>query len=80
MAEADPGAWRELALACPDCGDEWSAPFDVVRSCGAELDACALRLSVEVARARARVRLDARATCSRSAAGAPAAYLELAGA
>lgn len=48
MAEADPGAWVELELACPDCGEEWSAPFDIVSFFWAEVDACARRLVRDV--------------------------------
>lgn len=48
MAEADPGAWIELALACPGCGCEWRAPFDIVSFLWAELDACARRLVRDV--------------------------------
>jgi hypothetical protein len=48
MAEGEPGAWIELALACPGCGREWSAPFDIVSFLCAELDACARRLVREV--------------------------------
>ncbi|MFN2467003.1 MAG: hypothetical protein ABR521_02550 [Gaiellaceae bacterium] len=48
MAEADPGAWIELALACPGCGSEWTAPFDIVSFLWAELDACARRLVRDV--------------------------------
>lgn len=48
MAEADPGAWVELELACPGCGEEWSAPFDIVSFFWAEVDACARRLVRDV--------------------------------
>lgn len=48
MAEADPGAWIELGLACPGCALEWSAPFDIVSFLWAELDACARRLVHDV--------------------------------
>ena len=48
MADADPGAWIELALTCPGCGEEWSAPFDIVSFLWAELDACARRLVRDV--------------------------------
>jgi hypothetical protein len=48
MAKADPGAWIELALACPACGNRWNAPFDIVSFLWAELDACARRLVRDV--------------------------------
>ena len=79
MAEADPGAWRELALGCPDCGHEWTAPFDIVSFLCAEIDACALRLVREVdalARAYGWREGDVLAL----SAARRAAYLELAGA
>jgi hypothetical protein len=39
LAEADPGAWIELALGCPGCGEGWSAPFDIVSFLWAEVEA-----------------------------------------
>jgi hypothetical protein len=48
MAEADPGAWTELALACPGCRCKWSAPFDIVSFFWVELDSCARRLVADV--------------------------------
>ena len=48
MAEADPGAWIELALACPECGNEWTAPFDIVSFLWEEIGACARRLVRDV--------------------------------
>jgi hypothetical protein len=48
MAEADPGAWIELALECPGCGHAWTAPFDIVSFLWTELDACARRLMGDV--------------------------------
>jgi hypothetical protein len=48
MAEADPGAWIELALGCPGCGEEWSAPFDIVSFLWAEVEARARELLEEV--------------------------------
>jgi hypothetical protein len=48
LAQADPGAWTELALACPECAAQWSAPFDIVSFLCAELDAAAWRLVEEV--------------------------------
>jgi hypothetical protein len=48
MGEADPGAWVELALACPGCGERWRAPFDIVSFLWAEVEACARRLVRDV--------------------------------
>lgn len=48
MAEADPGAWMELALECPGCGHAWTAPFDIVSFLWTELDSCARRLVADV--------------------------------
>jgi hypothetical protein len=48
MADADPAAWIELALACPACEARWSAPFDIVSFLWAELDACARGLVRDV--------------------------------
>jgi hypothetical protein len=48
LARADPGAWTELALSCPECAAVWSAPFDIVSFLCAELDAAARRLVDEV--------------------------------
>lgn len=48
LAEADPGAWIELALSCPGCGEGWSAPFDIVSFLWAEVEARARELVGEV--------------------------------
>jgi hypothetical protein len=48
MAEADPGAWTELALECPACGHSWHAPFDIVSFLWAELESFARRLVADV--------------------------------
>jgi len=48
MAEADPGARVELELACPGCGEEWSAPFDIASFFWAEVEACARRVVRDV--------------------------------
>jgi hypothetical protein len=48
MAEADPGAWTDLALECPGCGHTWTAAFDIVSFLWAELDSCARRLVADV--------------------------------
>jgi hypothetical protein len=43
MAEADPQADVQLALACPDCGHEWGATFDIVAFFWQEINAWARR-------------------------------------
>ena len=43
-----PGAWTELALACPECGHRWTETFDIVSFLWAELDSCAHRLVGDV--------------------------------
>ncbi len=48
MAEADPGAWTELALECPACGHAWQSPFDIVSFLWAELESFARRLVADV--------------------------------
>lgn len=48
VTAADPRAEIELALTCPECGREWSAPFDIVGFLWRELDAWAARLLGEV--------------------------------
>jgi hypothetical protein len=48
IAEADPGAWTELALECPGCSHAWTAPFDIVSFLWAELESCARRLADDV--------------------------------
>jgi hypothetical protein len=79
MAEADPGAWRELALVCPECGHDWTAPFDIVSFLCAEIDACALRLIRDV-HALARAYGWREGDVLALSAARRAAYLELAGA
>lgn len=49
MAEADPQAEVELALACPECGTGWQVEFDVVGFVWLELDALATRVLRDVA-------------------------------
>ncbi|HKP03806.1 MAG TPA: hypothetical protein VJU77_10670 [Chthoniobacterales bacterium] len=44
MAQADPQGNVELALSCPQCGHDWTAPLDVVSFLWTELNAWALRL------------------------------------
>lgn len=48
MVEADPQADTSLALACPECGHAWSAPFDIAAYLWADLEACARRLLRQV--------------------------------
>ncbi len=48
MAEADPQADVQLALACPNCGHEWQANFDIVAYFWAEINGWAVRLLREV--------------------------------
>jgi hypothetical protein len=48
MAESDPQADTSLALACPECGHAWSAPFDIAAYLWADLEACARRLLRQV--------------------------------
>jgi hypothetical protein len=48
MAQADPQAAVSLALACPACGHEWDADFDVGAFLWAELDAWAQRALADV--------------------------------
>lgn len=44
MADADPQAQIDLALACPTCGHGWTAAFDIVRFLLHELHVWAKRL------------------------------------
>lgn len=48
MAEADPMADIECALACPACDHRWSVQFDIARYLWSELHAWAQRLLVDV--------------------------------
>jgi hypothetical protein len=48
MAEADPPADVQLALACPQCAHAWEASFDIVSYFWAEIQAWAGRLVREV--------------------------------
>jgi hypothetical protein len=48
LAEADPQADVELALACPGCGHGWLAGFDVTAFFWREIEAWALRTLREV--------------------------------
>jgi hypothetical protein len=48
MAAADPGADVELALACPGCGHQWSAAFDIAEYFWSEIDEWAERTLIEI--------------------------------
>ena len=48
MAEADPQAETRLALACPACGHQWSAVFDIAAYLAGEIRHWAQRLLREV--------------------------------
>jgi len=48
MAEADPQADVQLALACPQCGHQWRAIFDIGTFFWSEIDAWAQRTLREV--------------------------------
>ena len=48
MADADPQADVQLALACPKCQHAWKAPLDIVSYFWTEIDAWAGRLLREV--------------------------------
>lgn len=49
MADRDPQADVRFALACPDCGHEWDAIFDVGEFLWGEVDQWARRVLVDVA-------------------------------
>jgi len=48
MAEADPQAELQFALACPRCRHNWSAPFDIASYLWSEINARAIRLLNDV--------------------------------
>jgi hypothetical protein len=48
LAETDPHAETQLALACPNCQHAWQTPLDIVSYLWAEIDAWARRLLGEV--------------------------------
>jgi hypothetical protein len=48
MSDADPQADVELALACPSCGHQWPAAFDIASFLWKELHVWALRTLREV--------------------------------
>ncbi len=48
MEEADPLADLRLNLSCPECGEQWLAPFDIVSFFWSEIEAWAERVLREV--------------------------------
>ncbi|HEV2737525.1 MAG TPA: hypothetical protein VGU66_03005 [Candidatus Elarobacter sp.] len=48
LADADPQTDVRFALACPACGCDWSAPFDIVAFLWAEIETWANRLLGDV--------------------------------
>jgi hypothetical protein len=48
LAEADPGADLNLAIACPACAHHWHAVFDIVAFFWSEIEAWAARVLREV--------------------------------
>jgi predicted RNA-binding Zn-ribbon protein involved in translation (DUF1610 family) len=48
LQRADPLAHIELAFSCPECGRDWTAPYDVAGFLWQELEAWAARLLREV--------------------------------
>jgi hypothetical protein len=48
MAEADPQADVQLALACPQCGHSWHSPLDIASFFWSEINAWARRLLNDV--------------------------------
>ena len=48
MAQADPQAEIQIALACPACPHRWSTIFDIVSYLWSEIDDWAQRLLMEV--------------------------------
>lgn len=50
MAEIDPQADVQIALTCPACFQQWSAPFDIVSYLWIEINAWAVRLLHEIHR------------------------------
>lgn len=48
LAQADPLGDIQLALACPACGHEWTAPFDMASYLWAEVDDWAKRMLRDV--------------------------------
>jgi hypothetical protein len=50
MAEIDPQADMQIALTCPACAQQWSAPFDIASYMWTEIHAWAVRLLHEIHR------------------------------
>jgi len=50
VARADPLAFIEIALQCPECDDRWSEPLHIADLLWTELRSCADRLVFDVAR------------------------------
>ena len=48
LAEADPQADVQLAMACPKCQHAWKTPLDIVSYFWSEIDAWAARLLHEI--------------------------------
>lgn len=48
LEKLDPGAIVSFALACPDCGHEWSAPVDIGQALWSEVQGAAERSLLEV--------------------------------
>jgi hypothetical protein len=48
MAEIDPQADVQLALACPDCGHAWQSPLDIVSYLWTEIHSWATRMLREI--------------------------------
>jgi hypothetical protein len=79
IAEADPLADLELAVACPACGERWIATFDIASFLWAELESWAHRTLREVHALAAAYGWSETEILSLSAARR-AAYIELVGA
>jgi hypothetical protein len=76
MAEADPQADVQLALACPQCGHGWNAAFEIASFLWSELSAWARRLLNDIHTLAAAYGWSEREILSLSAARRQA-YLEL---
>lgn len=49
MSAADPQADIKMVLSCPDCNNQWEAPFDILNYLWTEIDSWAKRVIKEVA-------------------------------
>lgn len=49
MAEADPQADLTMLLSCPECNNQWQAPFDILQYLWLEIESWARRMLKEVA-------------------------------